>query len=100
MATRIMASETSRRAHPAEGAFDHPSAGQNLKALLIVGASDDLDAEVEIGGLVHQLQPVVGRKRGVSPTLPAERGHRLCGVLSGKAVHMLQNICEGTVSVR
>jgi hypothetical protein len=37
-----------------------PAAGQDLKSGLPVGASDLLDHEVEGGGPVHELQPIVG----------------------------------------
>ena len=72
MATRIIASETSIRLlvvahstapadHPSEGSLDDPAArGKTLKPPLVVGSSDDLDDEVEVGGLVHELQPVIG----------------------------------------
>ncbi len=35
----IVAHEAAPPCHPAEGAFDHLSAGQNLEALLVVGAA-------------------------------------------------------------
>src|SRR5665213_393283 len=54
----VVAHETSPARHPAEGAFDDPAAG-HLEPLLVVGPTDDLDHEVEIGGFVHELQPVI-----------------------------------------
>lgn len=56
----IVAYEATPARHPAERALDHPAAGQDLEALRAFAASDDLDHEVEICGLVHQLEPVVG----------------------------------------
>lgn len=51
----IVAHEAPPAGHPAEGAFDHPSARQNLEALLVVAAADDLDGEIEESGLIHEL---------------------------------------------
>ncbi|MBB4444187.1 hypothetical protein M2310_007476 [Rhizobium leguminosarum] len=36
------------------------AAGQDLESLLVVGSTDDPDREVETGGFVHELQPVLG----------------------------------------
>lgn len=46
--------------HPSEGPLHDPAAGQNFEAPGPVPAPDDLDDEVQIGCLVHQLEPVVG----------------------------------------
>jgi len=46
--------------HPSEGAFYDPSARQDLEALLVIRATDHLDNEVEIAGLVHEFEPVIG----------------------------------------
>lgn len=56
----IVAHEASPSCHPSEGALDNPAPGQNLEALLIIRPADDLDHEVEIGGFVHELEPVIG----------------------------------------
>jgi hypothetical protein len=56
----IVAHVSSPSSHPAEGAFDDPSARQNLEAFLVVAAADDLDDKVEVSGLVHELEPVIG----------------------------------------
>ena len=56
----VVAHEASPSCHPAEGSIDDPAPGKNFEALLVVGSADDLDDEVEIGGLVHELQPIVG----------------------------------------
>lgn len=55
----IVTHETSPAGQPAKGPLHDPSTGQNLEALRSVPASDDLDDEVQIGRLVHQLEPVV-----------------------------------------
>src|SRR3954454_13340103 len=56
----VVAHEAAPSCHPAEGPLDDPAAGEDLEALLVVGSTDDLDHEVEIGGFVHELQPVIG----------------------------------------
>lgn len=47
----IIAHEASPARHPPEGALDNPAAGQDLKPLLVVGSTDDLDHEVETEAL-------------------------------------------------
>ena len=56
----VVAHETSPARHPAEAAFNDPPAGGHLEARLLVRPPDDLHDEVEVAGLVHQLEPVVG----------------------------------------
>lgn len=46
--------------HPAESACDDPTTWQDFDALLIVAATDYFEDEIQIGGFVHQLEPVVG----------------------------------------
>lgn len=53
----VVAHEAAPSCHPAEGPLDDPAAGQNLEALLVVGATDDLDHEIEVGGLVREREP-------------------------------------------
>src|SRR5439155_7083451 len=59
----VIPDQTPPSDHPAEGAFDDASAWQDREALLVVGAADDLDDEVEIAGLVHEFEPVIGAVR-------------------------------------
>ena len=56
----VVAYEASPSHHPAEGAFHDPAPWQNLEPFLVIGSADDLNDEVEIGGLVHQLKAVIG----------------------------------------
>ncbi len=58
----VVAHEAAPSCHPAEGALDNPAAGRtsDFEALLVVGSADDLYHEVQIDGLVHELQPVIG----------------------------------------
>src|SRR5215469_1387281 len=35
---------------PGQGPLDHPAAGQDLEGVLVVGAFDDLDGQLEVGG--------------------------------------------------
>ena len=46
--------------HEDEGPLIHRPAEEDCEALVIVGASDSLDEEVEIGGFVRQLEPFIG----------------------------------------
>src|SRR6476619_6215603 len=59
----VVAHEAPPSGHPAEGALDDPAAWQDLESLLVVGSTNDLDDEVKVGGLVHELQPVIGAVR-------------------------------------
>lgn len=56
----LVAHEAAPSCHAAEGPLDDPAAGQHLETLLAVGPTDDLDPEVEIGGFVYELLPVIG----------------------------------------
>ncbi len=56
----VVAHEAAPSGHPAEGALDHPTPWQDFEACLFIGAPDDFDDEVEEGGLVHELAPVIG----------------------------------------
>ena len=47
--------------HPAEWALDGPSARDDLEACRFVGPPDDLDDEVEEGGVFHELRAVAAR---------------------------------------
>lgn len=47
-------------AHHRSGSLDDPTAGQNVEALLAFDAAHDFDDEVQEGGFVHELGPVVG----------------------------------------
>jgi hypothetical protein len=44
--------------HPSEGALDNPASRQNHECGF--GPPHDLDGEVEEGGLIEELPPVVG----------------------------------------
>ena len=57
----VVSDKTAPTDHPADGTFDDPPARDDLEACRRVGATDDLDDEVEECGLVHQLHPVVAR---------------------------------------
>ena len=71
----VVAHEAAPPLHPAEGSFDHPAAWQNFKALLVIRPADDLDNELQVRGLVHQLEPVVGAVGGIDASPRAsERG--------------------------
>jgi hypothetical protein len=35
---------------PGQGPFDHPAARQDFEGVLVCGAPDDLDGQVEVGG--------------------------------------------------
>lgn len=56
----VVADQASPSAHPAKGALDDPAARQGLEAFLVAAPTDDLDDEIEIASLVHELEPVVG----------------------------------------
>ena len=56
----VVAHEAAPPGHPSEGAFDDLSTWQHLEALLIIGSMNDLDNEVEVVGLAHEFEPVIG----------------------------------------
>ncbi len=56
----VVTHEAPPSCHPSEGSLDHPASGQDLEALLVVGSPYDLNDEIEVGSLVHQLQPIIG----------------------------------------
>src|SRR6266481_3751684 len=56
----VVAHEAAPPGHPTKGALDHPAPWQHLEAWFGVDAADDLDDEVEEGGLVHECCPVIG----------------------------------------
>src|SRR5260370_6071946 len=56
----VVAHEAAPPGHPTKGALDHPAQWQHLEAWFGVDAADDLDDEVEEGGLVHECCPVIG----------------------------------------
>lgn len=57
----VIADEAAPADHPAEGALHNSTSRDDLDASRLVGAADDLDHEVEEGGLVHELRAVVAR---------------------------------------
>ena len=56
----VVAHEAAPPGHRSEGAFDDLSTWQHLEALLIIGSMNDLDNEVEVVGLAHEFEPVIG----------------------------------------
>src|SRR5580698_8709780 len=56
----VVAHEAAPAGHPAEGAFDDPAAWQDFEARVFVAPTHDFDGEVEKGGLVHELEPIIG----------------------------------------
>ena len=56
----IVAPEPTPSGRPPEGAFDDLAARQDFEALGGIGSFDDLDGEVEEGGLVHEFGAVIG----------------------------------------
>lgn len=56
----VVAHETAPSDHSAKGPLDPPAAGENLESLLLITAADNVGDEVEIAGLFHELQAMVG----------------------------------------
>src|SRR5271170_615388 len=56
----VVAHEASPTGHPAEGPFHDPATGQNLEAFLVIGSADDFDDEIEVGGLLHEFESIIG----------------------------------------
>lgn len=46
--------------HRSEGSFDDAPAGQNLEGIPVIRATNNLDNEIEIAGLVHKLEAIIG----------------------------------------
>jgi len=56
----IVANEAAPAGHPAEGALDDLASGQQLEAWFSIDPADDLDDQVQEGGLVHELAAIIG----------------------------------------
>lgn len=56
----VITNEASPSGHPCEGSLDHPSSREHLEAFLFLDAPDDFDGEVEEGGFIYQLPPIIG----------------------------------------
>ena len=52
--------EVSPSSHPAEGSFDHPAAWQDVEPFGSFDPANHFDNELENGGFIHQLSPVIG----------------------------------------
>lgn len=54
-----VAHEATPSDHLAEAALDDPAAYRDLETCMVIGSPDDLDGEMQIGGLVNELEPAV-----------------------------------------
>lgn len=50
----VVAHEAAPSGHPAEGPLSDLASWQDFEALPVIRSTDDLDHEVQIGGLVHE----------------------------------------------
>src|SRR5260370_8920345 len=55
----VVADEATPPCHPAEGSFDNPAPGENVEPFGSFDPAHDFDDELQAGGLVHQLCPII-----------------------------------------
>jgi hypothetical protein len=55
----VVADEATPPCHPAEGSFDNPAPGENVEPFGSFDPAHDFDDELQEGGLVHQLCPII-----------------------------------------
>ena len=51
----VVAHEAAPTGHPTESALHDPTARQDFKSLLAIGPTDDVNNEVDVGRLVHEI---------------------------------------------